>query len=239
MIPTACLLRSAPRATRRAESMPTIGVPDGHPVAAKGGAFIILAWPVWAIGITHFACCAAHSGPIFHMVSHAIDKGVASMPAAALLGMSGLSSILGRVGAGVVADRYGAKQTLVAMLMFQAAMVALYLVAHDLATLTVLGLVFGVAYGGAMPLYAVLTREYFGEKILGTAYGIVFFISCIGMGLGSWTGGVIHDALGTYQWLFIASSAIGIMAVIMGITLRPPIHLVPRATVDRLALERR
>ena len=50
-----------------------------------------------------------------------------------------------------------------------------------------------MAYGGVMPLYALVTREYFGERVLGTAYGIVFFISCIGMGLGSWAGGVIHD----------------------------------------------
>jgi len=124
------------------------------------------------------------------------------------------------------------------MLTLQAAMVALYLVAHDLGTLTALGLVCGVAYGGVMPLYALVTREYFGEKVLGTAYGIVFFISCIGMGLGSWAGGVIHDALGTYQWLFLASMAIGLMAVIMGITLRPPLQVTVPATGRRLALER-
>jgi hypothetical protein len=32
-----------------------------------------------AIAITFFACCAAHAGPIFHMVSHAMDYGVAAM----------------------------------------------------------------------------------------------------------------------------------------------------------------
>jgi predicted MFS family arabinose efflux permease len=35
-----------------------------------------------AIACTYFACCAAHSGPIFHMVTHAIDHGVAAMAAA-------------------------------------------------------------------------------------------------------------------------------------------------------------
>jgi hypothetical protein len=29
-----------------------------------------------AIAFTFFACCATHSGPIFHMVTHAIDRGV-------------------------------------------------------------------------------------------------------------------------------------------------------------------
>ena len=85
-----------------------------------------------------------------------------------------------------------------------------------------LSLAFGVAYGGAMPLYAVVTREYFGERILGTAYGGVFFISCIGMGLGSYVGGAIHDLLGSYQWLFLGSSAIGTMAIVLGVTLRAP-----------------
>ena len=43
----------------------------------------VLAAPqFWAIALTHFACCAAHSGPIFHMVTHATDQGVAAMAAA-------------------------------------------------------------------------------------------------------------------------------------------------------------
>src|SRR5262249_7782048 len=35
-----------------------------------------------ALSLTHFACCAAHSGPIFHMVTDAIECGVAPMAAA-------------------------------------------------------------------------------------------------------------------------------------------------------------
>jgi MFS family permease len=57
---------------------------------------------------------------------------------------------------------------------------------------------------------------------LGTAYGGVFFIACIGMGVGSYAGGAIHDLLGTYQWLFLGSFAIGVMAVVLGMTLKAP-----------------
>jgi MFS family permease len=225
VIPSALLLRNAPSRGR-----------DVPPMRAHGGASILRAGPVWAIGITHFACCAAHSGPIFHMVSHAIDLGVGGLPAATLLGMSGLASIIGRIGAGLVADRFGTRRTLVTMLTVQSVMIALYLVARDLGALYALGLAFGVAYGGVMPLYALVTREYFGEKILGTAYGIVFFISCIGMGLGSWAGGVVHDALGSYQWLFLGSVAIGSMAVILAVTLRPPSKSPSPVPVGRFAV---
>ena len=63
-----------------------------------------------AIALTHFACCAAHSGPIFHMVSYAIDCGVPAMVAATVFGVAGLSALSGRIVCGLVADRVGAKR---------------------------------------------------------------------------------------------------------------------------------
>jgi MFS family permease len=191
----------------------------------------VLAAPqFWAIAITHFACCAAHSGPIFHMVTHATDQGVAVMAAATVLGVSGLASIAGRVGGGLLADRFGAKPTLIAGLALQAAMIFGYLFARDLGAFVLLALVFGTAYGGVMPLYALVTREYFGEKVMGSAYGAVFLISTLGMGLGSFAGGLIYDRLGAYTWLFLASFAIGAMAVVLALTFRRP-----RAGVLQLA----
>jgi MFS family permease len=186
-------------------------------------------WPFWAIALTHFCCCAAHSGPLFHLVSHAMDQGVAKMAAASILGASGLASIFGRVITGIVADRAGAKPTLLTALSMQAALIFLYLFASGTGALYTVSLAFGVAYGAAMPLYALVTREYFGERVMGTAYGAVFFISCIGMGLGSYAGGALHDLLGSYQGLFLASFAIALMAVVLGVTLRPPAAVpVPR-----------
>jgi MFS family permease len=123
----------------------------------------------------------------------------------------------------------GAKHTLLGALSLQAALIFLYLFATSAGALWALSLAFGVAYGGAMPLYALVTRESFGERVLGTAYGGVFFISCIGMGLGSYAGGAIHDLLGTYRWLFLGSFAIGMMAIVLGVTLRTQVAVpVPR-----------
>src|SRR5947199_220598 len=192
----------------------------GFLVGFAAGAFA--APQFWAIALTHFACCAAHSGPIFHMVTHATDQGVAAMAAATVFGVSGLASIVGRIGGGLLADRFGAKPTLIAGLAVQAAMIFGYLFARDLGSFVALALVFGTAYGGVMPLYALVTREYFGEKVMGSAYGAVFLISTLGMGLGSFAGGVIYDRLGSYVWLFLASFAIGTMAVVLAFTFRRP-----------------
>src|SRR2546425_1020004 len=207
----------------------TVGVAVGG-AAARQRDFstgqVLRAPQFWAIALTHFACCAAHSGPIFHMVTHAIDQGVIPMVAATVLGVSGLSSIAGRIGSGLLADRFGAKRTLVAGLALQAAMVFSYLFTREAGSFFAAAVVFGIAYGGVMPLYALVTREYFGEKVMGTAYGAVFLISTLGMGFGSFAGGWIHDALGTYAWLFLASTAIGAGAMARAFTFRPPRILV-------------
>ena len=220
VIPAALLLRNPPAPITESTT------PRSSPRATQtpGGAALGVwrSWPFWAISLTHFACCTAHSGPLFHIVSHAIDQGITKMAAAGILGASGLSSIFGRIGTGIVADRVGAKPTLLAALALQAVMISSFLFTSDLGAMYGLALVFGVAYGGAMPLYALVTREYFGEPVMGTAYGAVFFISCIGMGLGSYAGGAIYDALGSYRWLFLGSFAVGSMAVVLGATLRPP-----------------
>ena len=218
IIPTALAIREQP-GDAAPQAAGTIDAP-GYTTAQVFGAP-----QFWVIAVTHFACCAAHSGPIFHMVTHATDQGIPPMAAATALGVSGLSSIAGRVGGGLIADRLGVKRTLIAGLLLQAALVAAYLVARDLPTFYALGVVFGVAYGGVMPLYALVTREYFGEKVMGTAYGAVFFISALGMGLGSLAGGVIHDRLGAYVWLYIGSALIGLAALALAFTFRRPVAL--------------
>ena len=45
---------------------------------------------------------------------------------------------------------------------------ATYLAVGQLGEFYALSVVFGLAYGGVMPLYAVLVREYFGARIMGT-----------------------------------------------------------------------
>jgi MFS family permease len=219
IVPLGLLLRPAPSASGGGAAGPGFRGHDDVDVPVRE---IWRAPQFWVIALTHFLCCAAHSGPIFHMAANATDHGVAAMTAATILGVSGLVSIAGRIGAGVLADRFGAKPTLVAMLGLQAPAILLYLVAGGTGGFYGLAVVFGLAYGGVMPLYALLTREYFGGKAMGTAYGAVFMLQAIGMGLGSFAGGWIHDRLGAYAWLFGTATAVAVAALVFALVLRRP-----------------
>lgn len=220
ILPAALLLRPAP-------ALATVGgpatVPSGTDAPSSDTTLSgALRTPVfWSLALANFACCAAHSGPIFHMVSYAADCGVAPLTAATVLGAAGLAALSGRIVCGLLADRAGAKRTLVACLMLQALAIALYLPARDLNTLYAVSMLFGFSYGGAMPLYAILVREYFPAKIMGSVFGVVAMISTLGMALGPPVGGWLFDHFGGYGWLYVASSSIGVAAVLISMTIRP------------------
>jgi MFS family permease len=217
LIPAALLVRNPPAAAPAPPPAPGALAPREFTVAEA------LRTPQFAaIALTHFACCAAHSGPIFHMVTNVIDHGISAMAATTVLSAAGLASLSGRVICGLLADRLGAKRVLIVGLAIQAAAVGLYLVTRELAGFYALALMFGLAYGGVMPLYAIVVREYFGARIMGATFGAVAFASTLGMALGPWLGGVLYDSFGSYAWLFIGSFGIGLGAVAIAFAFRPP-----------------
>src|SRR5712671_7373046 len=197
VVMSAALLLRPPPATREAAAT----------AAGEGGALTVaraLRTPQFAaIALTFFACCAAHSGPIFHMVSYATDCGVPAMAAATVFGAAGAGALAGRIICGLIADRVGAKETLVAGLLLQAVAISLYLVIRDLGGFYALALLFGFAYGGVMPLYAILVRTYFGAEAM---------VSTLGMALGPWAGGWLYDSYRSYFWLYVSSFGIGLGA---------------------------
>jgi MFS family permease len=219
LIPAALLVRQPPETARAANATPT-APPEGEDYPLTGMQ-ALLTPQLAAIALTHFACCAAHSGPLFHMVSYAAFCGVAPILAVSVFSLAGLSGLCGRIGLGLTADRIGVKPTLVAGLVVQALAVGAYLFVGTLGEFYALSVVFGLAFGGVMPLYAVLVRDNFGPRIMGTTFGAVSMFASLGMALGPWAGGFVFDTYGSYAWLYIGSFSIGLGAVAVALTFRP------------------
>jgi MFS family permease len=72
-----------------------------------------------------------------------------------------------------------------------------------------------------MPLYAVLAREYFGQRILGAVFGAAAMVSSLGMALGPALGGWIFDTFGQYTWMYVGSAAIGLGAAAIALAFPP------------------
>ena len=174
------------------------------------------------LGFTFFLCCAAHSGPIFHVVSYAMFCGLGQMAATSVYSVEGAAGLGGRLLLGLLADRFGAKRVLIAALLTQTIAITGYLAVNELGEFYTLAVIFGVAYGGGMPLYASLARDYFGQHIMGTVFGAATMLSSLGMSLGTFAGGWVFDHFGTYAWLYIGSAAVAVVAVLLALLLPKP-----------------
>jgi predicted MFS family arabinose efflux permease len=211
LIPASLFVRQPPRPVVVTGAQPVNRAGFGEPQMTAMQAFRTPQFITLALA--HFACCACHSGPIFHMVTYAMVCGIAPMAAVSVYGVAGLSGLGGRLALGALADRLGAKPVLVGGLFVQALSVAAYLAVGQLGEFYALSILFGIAYGGVMPLYAILVRDYFGEKIMGTMFGAVTMVASLGMALGPWAGGAVFDATHSYAWLYIGAASIGLAAV--------------------------
>jgi MFS family permease len=216
VIPACFLLRRPPNAQLPADHRQATLQTEGDVLKAlKSPQFIALA-------SAYFFCCAAHSGPIFHTISYAMLCGVPAMAAVSIYSVEGLAGLGGRLFFGVMADRLGVKRVLIAGLLVQALVISAYVQANKLEHFYALAVVLGAAYGGVMPLYAVLARSYFSPSIMGGVLGAATMASSLGMSFGPVAGGWSYDQFGNYTWLYLGSAAAGLAAAAIALGFPKP-----------------
>ena len=216
MIPVSLLVRRPPAlAADAAKPADAVAEPEmTRAEAIRSPQFIILL-------ATNFFCCATHSGPIIHTVSYAISCGIPLIAAVSIYSVEGLAGLFGRIGFGLLGDRFGAKRVLVLGLLVQAFGALAYVFVRELAGFYAVAALFGFIYAGVMPLYAVLVRENFPLRMLGTVIGGTAMAGSLGMATGPIAGGLIYDTFASYAWLYIGAWGMGIGAFLMAMAFRP------------------
>jgi MFS family permease len=217
MIPVSLLVRRPPALeTANVAVSPGVEPQSSMSVgqALRSPQFIILA-------LTNFFCCATHAGPIFHTVSYAVSCGIPLIAAVSIYSVEGLAGMGGRIVFGVLADRFSAKRVLVLGLLAQAFGALAYFFVRELSAFYVAAAAFGFIYAGVMPLYAVLARENFPLRMMGTVIGGTAMASSLGMAIGPLAGGLIYDSFGSYGWLYLGAWGVGLGAFLIALTFRP------------------
>lgn len=217
MIPAALLVRRPPALEAGAPVETAAGEPQsemsiGH--AVRSPQFITLM-------LANFFCCATHSGPIFHTVSYAVTCGIPMIAAVSIYSVEGLAGMFGRLGFGLAGDRFGAQRVLVVGLLAQAFGVLAYAFVGELGGFYAVAVIVGFIYAGTMPLYAVIIRENFPLKMMGTIIGGTAMAGSLGMSTGPLLGGLIYDRLGSYMLMYVGSWGMGLAAMLILATFRP------------------
>jgi len=145
-----------------------------------------------------------------HIVAYATDSGISPMVAASQLAVIGGFSILGRVVAGAISDRVGGENLLPITLIVEAVMLFFLIQSKDGTMLYIFSIIFGLVYGGSVPLVPSIIAEYFGLGSMGAIFGAISFV-------GGWVvplafvAGYIYDVTARYS---IAFSTVGILSII-------------------------
>lgn len=202
MVPLSIVfLRPHPRPARVRRDGNRSTEPSTVPAPVAPGVLLLM------LSLASIGCCVAMSLPIAHLLSHASDVGYTPADGARMISLMLLCAaassmlVLGRVVA-----RVGPLAALLVFSSVQALTLSLFPSAHSLFELYVVAICFGLGYGGVLPCYPLIVRQFLSPHTAGAKTAIVIGVSTVGMALGSGFGGLSFDLAGSYAPAFYAGS---------------------------------
>ncbi|SDY41530.1 L-lactate MFS transporter [Tindallia californiensis] len=139
-----------------------------------------------------------------------------------LVGIYAIFNFAGRIGCGVLSDKFGRMRTLLAMFVLQVIVYAFFATFTTPPILMMGVSVVGFTFGGMLTLFPSATVDYFGIKNFGMNYGMVITAWGIGGVLGPLLGGIVRDVTGTYGISYLVSGVLSATGAILTLITKPP-----------------
>ena len=132
------------------------------------------------------------------------------------LAFIGIFNVLGTLYFGYLGDRLS-KKNLLALLYSLRSLLFLVFIFLPKTELTVLlfASILGILWLSTVPLTSGIITVVFGPYYMSMLYGWAFFVHQIGSFLGSWMGGRLFDAYGSYELMWWICVALGFISALM------------------------
>ena len=224
--------------------------PDGDPDPAQNapserrrGLFEVDQWwrsfrsrPIWHLSASYTVCGVTVGLISIHFVPYAEEHvGVSPTTAGIIFGyMMGLN-VLGGIGGGMLADRFGRKNVLgavyfVRFIAYAALVGGLIAVQRDISipvlpgspgviSLWVFATLAGFSWIASVPVTTSLTADVYGLRALGAISGISFLCHQVGAFASITLAGVFYDKTGSYLIPFMVAGALLLPASISAFTI--------------------
>ena len=160
----------------------------------------------WALFATFFFTAVAMYAITAQIVAYLIDAGFPPLQAATAWGFSGIVLLFGMLGISTLDGLIGRRPSV--LFSYGVSIVGiglLWLLQYypNYWLLTGFVVCFGSMIGSRGPLITATALNIFRGERVGTIYGTISIGSGLESGLGSWSGGLIHDWTHSYNALFI------------------------------------
>ncbi len=223
MLPLALMLPSVSKAESKQAVDQTLREAVSEAFAHRG--FVLL-----TVG---FFVCGFHVAFItVHFPVYVVDLGLDSFVGSTSLSLIGLFNIIGSFLAGYIGQRYSKRLSLSSIYFLRALLItALLLSPKTPFVILCFASAMGVLWLSTVPLTTGIIAQVFGIRYMATLFGIVFLSHQIGSFIGVWLGGALYDAYGSYDGMWWAGVALGLLAALLHL----PIDEKPLARITSVA----
>ena len=208
LIPLAICLPTSPKSSDPAEDHNQTLRQAVHEAFAHKG-YVLL-----TVG---FFVCGFHVAFItVHFPAYIKDIGLDPIIGAYALSLIGLMNIIGSFASGIAGQKWSKKYGL-SVIYFGRSVVtlALLMAPKTPAVILTFSAVMGILWLSTVPLTSGIIAQVFGVRYMATLFGIVFLSHQIGSFMGVWLGGRIFDQTGSYDGMWWAAIAFGVLAAVV------------------------
>ena len=152
----------------------------------------------WFISTMMFLFGLIGMGLTLHLMPYLTDIGHKEMTAGMIISAVSLMTVAGKVGMGVIADRWGLRNVLMLTCGLIILGILLLMNARTLWVAIIFAAIYGLAIGVPLLINPALTAYSFGLKFYGTIFGILSLFNIFGAGIGATLTGVIYDSTNSY-----------------------------------------
>ena len=162
-----------------------------------------------------------------HQIPYLQDIGIDTMAAAGVLGLMATMSLPGRVVFAWLSDRWGERKTLMISYAMKTVALLIFITARGLPQILLFVIIYGIGYGGAIPVQTSLRASYFGRKAYATITGYITFFSAISNVAYPIFAGWTYDVSGSYTSAFTMITVLQVLAIVFMYFAKKPTKPVP------------
>jgi len=143
-----------------------------------------------------------------------LDHEYSQTGAAQIASLVLLSSLVGRLGMGWLADRIPKKYVMVLIYLLVASAIPLLFATGTRGAIYLFAVVFGLGLGGEYMVIPLMAAELFGVRVLGRVMGVVLTADGVAEAVAPWLVGRMRDATASYATGFAALIACAVLGAI-------------------------
>jgi MFS family permease len=175
----------------------------------------------WMLALAFFFFGMAHSTVTVHTVPALTDAGIPETQAAVSFGLLTLVSVIGRLSFGYLGDHVSKRYLFMVAYTLTGLGLLVLMNAETMGMVYLFIFLFGVGFGGTVPLMPAIRAEYFGLAALGKIQGFMNPVMMAAGAVGPIFAGSVFDATGSYRISFLVTGLLTFCAVIAMFFARP------------------